>query len=183
ETCPRCIFKTCGTYVYAVAPTTEVIYLCLAVDDGPVETWRPGDPVPAPFANPAAHAFVFDNWTFEQLILEHVLIPRHGFVPIPIEQQDCAQRRALANAFPAELGLRCAALGLPYHKDPEARRAMLRLSRMHSYKRPEDRERDLELLLQRCKADVEATRACYNHPRLRPLLPEERHQLLVDQRI
>jgi DNA polymerase len=183
ETCSRCNLKDCGAHIYAVDPTTDVIYLCFAIDDGPVETWQRGDPVPAPFANPAGHRFVFDNWTFEQLILEHVLIPRYGFAPIPIEQQDCAQRRALACAFPAELGLRCQALDLPYTKDIAARRAMLRLSRMHDYKRPEDRERDLALLLQRCKTDVEATRAAYNNPRLRPLLPEERQQLLLDARI
>ena len=35
-------------------------------------------------------------------------------------------RRALASAYPAELGLCCEALGLPYRKDPEARKAMLR---------------------------------------------------------
>jgi hypothetical protein len=96
---------------------------------------------------------------------------------------------ALANAFPAELGLRCEALGLPYKKDPEARKAIHRLSRQPSAKKrkkPEDpaaRERDLALLLQRCKTDVEATRACYDHPRLLPLLSEERRVLLADAAI
>src|SRR5262249_15798290 len=50
-------------------------------------------------------------------------------------------------------------------------------------KKPEDpaaRERDLELVLQRCKTDVESTRAAYNHPRLRPLSSEERQVLLHD---
>src|SRR5262249_49952251 len=153
------------------------------IDDGAGKTWKPGDPVPGVFANPADYTFVSDNWTFENLILAHVLIPRHGFAPIPLEQQDCAQRRALAAAYPAELGKRCVALDLPYQKDPVARRAMLRLARGYEYKRPEDRGRDLELLLQRCISDVEATRAAYNSPRLRPLLPEERHLLLIDAKI
>jgi len=189
ETCSQRNLKDCGAHIYAADPTTEVIYLCFAVDDGLVETWQPGDPVPAPFAAPAEHMFVFDNWTFERLILEHVLIPRHGFTPIPIVNMDCAQRRALANAFPAELGLRCEALGLPYKKDPEARKAMHRLSRPPSAKKrkkPEDlaaRERDLALLLQRCVTDVDATRACYKHPRLRPLLSEEQRVLLADAAI
>src|SRR5262249_34816190 len=131
------------------------------------------------------HKFISDNWTFENLILEHVLIPRYAFVPIPIEDQDCAQRKALASAFPAELGLRAQALDLPYRKDPKARAAMLRVTRPSKRKRkkPEDpaaRERDLALLLERCKCDVETTRACYNHPRLRPLPPEERRLLLTD---
>src|SRR5262245_41056593 len=45
------------------------------------------------------------------------------------------------------------------------------------------RERDLALLLERCKSDVRATRAAYNSPRLRPLLPEERQQLPLDAKI
>src|SRR5262245_21840399 len=149
----------------------------------------PGDPPPEPFINPTAYKFVSDNWTFENAILRYILIPRHGFVPIPIENQDCAQRLALANAYPAELGLRCEALGLPYRKDPKARKAMLRLSRPQTAKKrkkPEDpaaRERDLALLLERCKNDVRATRAAYHSPRLRPLLPEERAQLLLDTEI
>ena len=110
---PRRKLRDCGAHIYATDPNTGVYFFCFAVDDGEVQTWRPGDPVPAPFADPTGHTFVSDNWTFERAILEHVLIPRFGFAPIPIEQQDCAQRRALASAFPAELGLRCEALGLP----------------------------------------------------------------------
>jgi len=183
ETFSRCKLKDCGAHVYAADPSTGVHFMCFAVDDGEVQTWRPGDPVPAVFADPASHMFVSDNWTFENLILAHVLIPRYGFISIPLGQQDCAQRKALASAFPAELGLRCEALELPYRKDLAARRAMLRLARMHEYKDPAARERDLELLWQRCKTDVESTRAAYNHPRLRPLPSEERQQLLLDAAI
>src|SRR5262245_538997 len=86
--------KETGAFNYAADPTTGLHFFCYAVDDGDVQTWRPGDPVPAPFADPAGYIFVSDNWTFERLILTHVLIPRHGFTPIPLEQQDCAQRRA-----------------------------------------------------------------------------------------
>jgi len=66
---------------------------------------------------------------------------------------------------------------------------MLRLSRPQTAKKrkkpvdPAARERDLALLLERCKSDVTATRAAYNSPRLRPLLPEERLQLLHDATI
>jgi hypothetical protein len=129
ETYSQINLKEHGTHNYAAHPSTGIHFVCYAIDAGAVETWKPGDTVPPPFANPTGYKFVADNWTFENAILHHILIPRHGFVPIRIEHQDCAERLALANAFPAELGLRCAALGLPYHKDPEARRAMLRLSR------------------------------------------------------
>jgi DNA polymerase len=183
ETSSQCKLKDCGAHNYAVDPSTSVLVVCYAVGQGEVQVWKPGDPVPAPFAGPARYRFISDNWTFENLILTHVLIPQHGFVPIPIEQQDCAQRKALASAFPAELGRRCEALDLPYTKDPVARRAMLRLSRMHNYKDPAKRERDFALTVERCKTDVAATRAAYNHVRLRPLPSEERRLLLLDMAI
>src|SRR6516164_7098098 len=181
ETHSHCNLKEYGAHIYAADKSTGVYFFCFACDDGEVQVWKPCDPVPPPFANPTEHTFVADNWDFERLILTHILIPRYGFVPIPIENQDCAQRRALANAYPAELGLRCEALGLPYRKDPEVRKAMLRLSQpnKYKYKDPAARERDLALLLQRCKTDVEATRAAYNSPLLPPLSPEERRQLLL----
>src|SRR6516164_721741 len=189
ETYSQCSLKERGAHVYASDPTTGIHFLCWAMNDGPVETWRPGDPVPAPFTNPTRYTWVSDNWDFERPVHTRILVERYGFPPIPIANQDCAQRRALAHAFPAELGLRAQALGLPYGKDPEARKAMLRLSRPQTAKKrkkledPAARERDLVLLLERSKNDVNATRAAYNSPRLQPLIPEERQQLLLDAEI
>src|SRR6516164_1058547 len=180
ETFSQVSLKERGAHVYAADPSTGIHFLCYAVDDGEVQTWRPGDPVPVPFANPPRYFFVSDNWTFERDIHAEILVKRYGFPPIPLKNQDCAQRRALAHAYPAELGLRCEALGLPYRKDPEARRAMLRLSRPQTEKKrkkPDDpaaRERDLALLLGRCIGDVRATRAAHHSPRLRPLLPDRK---------
>jgi DNA polymerase len=189
ETYSQCSLKERGAHVYASDPTTGIHFFCWAIDDNEPQTWRPGDPVPAPFTNPTRYTLVSDNWEFERAIHAHILVKRYGFPPIPIANQDCAQRRALAHAFPAELGLRAQALGLPYRKDPEARKAMLRLSRPQTARKrkkledPAARERDLVLLLERCKNDVNATRAAYNSPRLQPLIPEERQQLLLDAEI
>ena len=188
ETFSQCNLKDYGAHRYATDPSTGIHFMCFACDDGEVQTWRPGDPVPEPFANPTRYLFISDNWEFDRAIHANILVPRSGFPPIPIENQDCAQRRALANAFPPELDLRCEALGLPYRKDPEARKAMIRLSRPQTAKRkkpvdPAAQERDLALVLERCKSDVTATRATYNSPRLQPLLPEERLQLLHDATI
>src|SRR5215813_9279746 len=187
ETYSQCSLKEHGAHIYATDPSTDVYFLGFAVGDGDIQTWMRGDPVPEPYANFTNYRpFVWDGWPFDPLIYTNILVKRYGFPSIPLENQDCAQRLALANAYPAELGLRCEALGLPYRKDPEARRAMLRLSRPQTAKKrkkPEDpaaQERDLALLLERCKNDVETTRACYNHPRLRPLPPEERRLLLTD---
>ena len=189
ETFSDISLKDHGAFIYAQHPSTDVHFVCFAIDDGEVQTWRPGDLVPAVFANPVGTKFVSFNWTFEAAILRHVLVPRYGFTPIAWEQQDCAMRLALASAYPAELGLCCEALGLPYRKDVEARKAMLRLSRPQTAKKrkkpvdPAERERDLALLLERCKGDVAATRAVYQSPLLRPLPPEERELLLLDAKI
>ena len=190
ETYSQCSLKEHGAHIYATDPSTDVYFLGFTVGDGDIQIWMRGDPVPEPYANFTSYGpFVWDGWPFDPLIYTNILVKRYGFPPIPLENQDCAQRLALANAYPAELGLRCEALGLPYRKDPEARRAMLRLSRPQTAKKrkkPEDpaaRARDLELLRGRCMDDVRATRAAYHSPRLRPLLPEERAQLLLDAQI
>src|SRR5215813_5906959 len=190
ETYSQCSLKEHGAHIYATDPSTDVYFLGFAIGDGDIQAWMRGDPVPEPYANFTNYGpFVWDGWPFDPLIYANILVKRYGFPSIPLENQDCAQRRALASAYPAELGLRCGALELPYRKDPEARKAMLRLSRPQTAKKrkkpvdPAARERDLALLLERCKSDVTATRAAYNSPRLRSLLPEERLQLLHDAAI
>jgi DNA polymerase len=66
---------------------------------------------------------------------------------------------------------------------------MLRLSRPESTRKrkkpidPGQRERDFALLLERCRSDVEATRAVYRSNQLRPLLPEEQALLRLDAEI
>jgi DNA polymerase bacteriophage-type len=187
ETFSQLNLKESGAYVYATDASTGLHFFCYALDDGEVQVWRPGNPVPEPFtaAAVAHNNYSWWNWSFERNIYAEILVPRHGFAPIPLENQDCAQRRALANAYPAELGLCCEALGLPYRKDHEARKAMLRLAqpKKHKYKTPEAREQDLGLLLRRCISDVESLRACYCHPRMHALSTSERPLLLLDAKV
>jgi DNA polymerase len=185
ESFSKANLKASGAHIYAADPSTGIHFFCYAVDNDAVRVWRPGDPVPEPFTNPGAYGFVADNWVFEREMHARILGPRYGFPSIPLENQDCAQRLALASCYPAELGLRCTALGLPYKKDIEARKAMLRLTKPPA-KKPTDpgqRERDLVLLEQRCRDDVIATRACYRSQLLRPLPDEERTQLRLDAEI
>ena len=35
-----------GAYIYAADPATGIFFFCYAIDDGEVQVWRPGDPVP-----------------------------------------------------------------------------------------------------------------------------------------
>src|SRR6516164_11646654 len=99
ESFSKANLKASGAHIYAADPSTDIHFFCYAVDNDEVQTWRPGDPVPEPFASPNGYRFVAHNWIFENAILRHVLIPRYGFMPIPWENQDCAMRLALANAY------------------------------------------------------------------------------------
>jgi DNA polymerase len=107
ETRSEVSLKTVGADKYAADPSTEVLCVAYAIDEGEVQTWHPVNPVPAPFANPADFLFVSDNFAFEPAIYESILVRRYGFPPIPLENSDCAERRAIAASYPAELGLRC----------------------------------------------------------------------------
>src|SRR5262245_55423885 len=119
-----------GAWNYATHPTTETLCLCYAVDDGVVQTWINrslldpsdlGDPVPEPFLaaerDPKNWRLISHNHEFERAVLEHQLIPKHGFLPILLEAQHCSMAVALANGYPAELETLAKALELPYQKD------------------------------------------------------------------
>jgi DNA polymerase len=97
---------------------------CLAIDDEEPQLWLPADPVPPVFFAIATHPtnwkVIAHNFDFEREMYENVLVPRYGFPTILRNILHCTQRLAMANAYPAELGLLAQALGLPYCKDPAA---------------------------------------------------------------
>ena len=109
--------------MYARDPSTEIICIAYAVDDGPVQTWFPGDPVPPVWFEAATNP----NWTavahndaFETAIEEHILHPRHGFPIIPPERHRCTQAVALSLGLPAKLGLLADAMEFTHRKDEAA---------------------------------------------------------------
>jgi DNA polymerase len=184
-----------GPYTYAGHATTEVLCLVFAVDDADPQLWLSTDPPPPVFleaaANPQNWQVVAHNWEFERAILENILIPRHGFQPIPVDVQHCSQRLALANGYPAELDLLAQALSLPYRKDPAARKAMLAVSRPKVQRKckatampawDEDPAK-LALVYERCRLDVITTRAVWNLRKLKRLSGTERQYQLQDAAI
>jgi DNA polymerase len=178
-------------YIYAIDPTTQPLCLVFAIDDEEPQLWLPADPIPSVFleiaADPKRWQLIAHNYEFERAILENILIPRHGFRPIPLEAQHCTQRLALANAYPAELDLLAQALGLPYRKDPAARKAMLAVSRpaqrkprMTTVPAWDEDPVKLQLLFERCKLDVIITRAVWQSPKLKQLTNTERRYQIQD---
>jgi DNA polymerase len=124
--------KNCGAWRYCAHASTEPLFMCWTVDDdAAVQTWRQGDPVPVPFLAatnaPADWSIVAHNYQFELPFYE-LILARFGFPPIPLASWHCTMRLALANAYPAELGLLSQALGLPYRKDAKAIKALREVS-------------------------------------------------------
>src|SRR5215510_7479814 len=116
-----------GAHIYASHASTDVWCCAYAVDDGPVQLWKPGDPVPAPFIeaaqNPEWLVSAFND-QFERLIEQHIMGPRYGWPLVPIERHRCLQAAGLAMALPASLDAMAAALKLPVRKDLGGRRNM-----------------------------------------------------------
>jgi DNA polymerase len=186
ETRSAASLRECGSHIYSRDPSTQVLCVAYATDDEEPRLWTPGDCVPPAFFE--AGKLVAHNYFFEIDILKNILVPRHGFPAIPDEAWHCTQRLALANGYPPELDTLALALGLPYRKDPAARKAMLQVSKPRANRKrkagtipawDEDPEK-LKLLYERCLQDVVTARAVWNHPKLRPLSALERRYQLQD---
>jgi DNA polymerase len=184
--------RDCGAHIYANDASTQVLCLVFAIGDEEPQLWLPSNPTPAVFLEIAADSaewqLIAHNYEFERAILENILIPRHGFQAIPFEAQHCTQRLALANAYPAELDLLAQALGLPYRKDPAARKAMLAVSRPKAQRKRkattvpawDEDPAKLQLAYERCKLDVITTRAVWQSPKLKQLSSTERRYQIQD---
>jgi DNA polymerase len=186
-----------GAHIYSIDPSTQPLCIVYVVDDDEPQMWLPSDPVPSVFseiaANPADWKVIAHNFDFEREFYENVLVPRYSFPVIPRNVLHCTQRLAMANAYPAELGLLSEALGLPYRKDPDARKALLAVSRPRLKKTRKTKSKPattqatwnddpdkLKLVYQRCRTDVLATRAIWQSSKLRHLSETERTYQLED---
>src|SRR5262249_27275505 len=128
------------------------------------------------------------NFEFERAMLEHVLVPKHGFPSIPLEVQHCSMAVALANAYPAELETLAKALKLPYQKDREGLLLMGQMSHPRKPRKGEDKTalhwifdaEKLARLIEYCAQDVRTSRAIWRHPKIKPLIASERRIQILD---
>jgi hypothetical protein len=181
--------KVAGPWVYAQHPSTDLWCACWAIGDGPIQTWRPGDPPPSPLVEhvTAGHPLVAHNaMAFERVIWRHILAPRYGWPEPALEQWHCTAALAAAMALPRSLNEAARALGLPVQKDMGGHRLMLQMARPRLIE-PDGRiiwwaiPDKVRRLIAYCRQDVEVERAL--HRRLRPLSDEERELFLLDARI
>jgi DNA polymerase len=141
ETRSTMSLKACGAWIYAKHPATEVLCCAYVVDDGEIDLWRLGDPVPEVFLeaarNPEWLVAAFND-QFERWIEQHIMGPRYGWPLVPIERHRCLQAAGLALALPASLDAMTTALKLPVRKDLVGRRNMLLMSRPRKPRADED---------------------------------------------
>jgi DNA polymerase len=184
--------RECGSYAYSIDPSTQILCLVYAIDDGEFQLWLVGDPQPTVFfeisADPKNWKLISHNNDFDRPMYENQLVLRHDFQSIPLEAWHCTQRLALANAYPAELDLLAQALGLSYRKDPAARKAMLAVSRPKANRKRkattipiwDEDPAKLQLLHERCRRDGITARAVWLSPKLKHLSETERRFQLQD---
>jgi hypothetical protein len=153
-----------GQQFYAAHPSTGVSVACYAFGPaGPVQTWRPGEPVPAEIIQhiTSGGQLVAHNTAFETAILQHILGPRYCW-PVPTaEQWSCTLARSAYHGFPASLEELSEAMPLANKKDKVGHAFMLRMARPRAWNKDgsprwwheEDPER-LATLTEYCRKDV-----------------------------
>ena len=187
ETRSRAVLKKVGALKYAADPSTEVVFIAFAVDDGPVQLWRgsvpsgrQSDPVPPEFIEAASNP----NWVvcahndpFETAIEQHILGPRFAFPLVPLERHRCTQAAALALGLPAKLGRLAEVLEFANRKDAAGERLMHQMSKPRRRRKDEDPngiywfedEKRLKRWGEYCRQDVEVEREAHNYlPLLSP---------------
>lgn len=173
---------TTGAYRYAEHPSTEILCLAWAVDDGEVQGALKGPELlkAIPIINKLiteGAEFHAHNAFFERSIWKFCLTPRYGALPIPIRQWRCTAAKVSSHALPRRLEHAALALGVEHQKDMEGSRLMRALS---STTGPIDVAK-LNRLLLYCKRDVETERDIDR--RLPDLCPSEQTVWFMDQYI
>ncbi len=127
-----------GAAKYAAHPSTEIMSLAYALDDGPVqhldeyelqddlsykveELWR--------YAENPTVTFYAHNAFFEQNIWAHQMVKQHGFPEITLNRWYCTAAKAARSSLPRKLEDVGAALELTTQKDLKGHAVMLSLSR------------------------------------------------------
>jgi DNA polymerase len=165
ETASECDLPEAGVYNYARHPSTRVLCMSYAFNDGPVMTWRPGEPMPDVRGQIRAH-----NAAFERLIFWHVL-----GMDIPSEQFYCTAAQARANCAPGSLEDVGRFAGLSMRKDHRGA-YLVRKCCM-----PPFNTELLPELIEYCEQDVRTMRAASQA--MRELTPEELEDYHVNERI
>lgn len=128
--------KTVGVHRYARCADTDM--LCanffLAGQDR-IQLWRKGEPMPQALrvAIENGARVYMHNAEFDTEMWNEVMVKRHGWAPLPVRQTRCTAVMASAMGLPRSLDGAAHAMRLPYEKDKEGQRIMLKLCRPAGY--------------------------------------------------
>ena len=163
ETRSACDLKASGAYVYSQHPTTDVICLAYALDDGPIKLWKPGEELPGDLWR----AYIDDkcwvvahNSLFERSVWENIMVPQWSWPAIPEDQWFDSMAACARKAIPLDLELACKAVHLSVQKDMEGNAALKKIMKPNPKTGEFNEDPELyEKVYAYCPIDVEATRA------------------------
>jgi len=186
ETQSACDLKTAGLYVYAKHPSTDILCMAYAFDDGDVKLWRRGEELPEDIVSHitmdgdvSGH-----NVSFELQIWNTVGCFKYGWPELKVEQCHCTMAMSYAMGLPASLEKAAKALGLHMQKDMVGSKIMLRMALPKtdgSFHNEATSPSEFEVLYAYCLQDVEVERGIRG--RLMPLSAHERKVWILDQKI
>ena len=164
ETYSEVDLRAAGVYRYAEHPSTEILCFSYAFDDGPVQDWNPGQPVPLDVIEHVRNKGEFraHNAQFERIVLNGVAGQKIGFPHIAIRQCICTAAKMAASGLPRGLSDAAKQLGA-IQKDDAGRITMLMVTKPRRGKElrytPENAPEKFAILYEYCHTDVEAERS------------------------
>lgn len=181
ESRSQCDIWSTGAWVYSEHPTTEIICLCYAVDNGPVitltrQTMAAGI-VDLDILNGKGAEFHAHNALFERAMWANKLIPKYFADPIPLKQWRCTAAKCMAHALPRSLENAAMALECKHKKDMSGNLTMRFIAKSTGI----IEQVKLDRLYKYCAQDVEVEREI--DQRLPDLSPKEQRVWFLDQYI
>jgi len=209
ETRSRVDLRTCGVYVYAEDPSTEILCIAFKLGDDTTKVFVPelgkkvlsskqegfkgfkkvknlSGLIDLEIAIQKATTIEAHNMSFEATLWHHVMFKRHGYIALPPEKLRCSAAKASTFALPRDLKRACLALGVSQQKDTIGHRIMMKMCKPRKPTKNNSAEwhedlKDLGLLWKYCIQDVEAEHAL--SVALHELSDKEQEVFVLDKKI
>lgn len=161
--------KKVGAWNYSKHPTTEILCMAYKLPGQDVDIWTPDRGFPSSLVDHIKKKRLIEahNVLFEIVHWLHIGEVKHGFPKVEMNQWRCSAALAARYGLPRTLWGAGKALRLPFQKDMDGHKLMLKMSKPRNIKKPglhwhEDLN-DLLRLYEYCKADVMAEYAISEH--------------------
>lgn len=177
ETRSACDLRENGLYNYAVDPSTRLLCISYAIDDGEVKLWRPGEPkkLLAPFLKHTGE-YRAHNAAFERVVLNAL-----GVLDLPVARWLCTSAQARANNMPGSLEDIGRFIGSGMRKDHRGAFLIRKLCVPNKNGEFCDDGLLLAELYEYCRQDVRAMREVSKA--IRQLTASEREDYWINERI